>query len=229
MELGNLVMGHASIDNYSIDRGKYQEVFSAVLKYMGFSNYGNFEETEISDDFDKEVRSRIDKHGKYENETFSIFPYWWGDCECDYEKWSEEWDKKHTHQSTCYCEELKVMEERKGEASRKITDKGINTMDLSGLTLEEARPLLKKHGLPEQGWGVHCDCNYQMNWNSALMERGETHTKECPMSFPNFVYKPTDLRIEWYKYPFRDSYSNRKFTAEEFLEMMTNCVEAFYK
>ena len=26
---------------------------------------------------------------------------------------------------------------------------------------------------------------------------------------PNFFYKPTDLKISWYKYPMRDSYSNK--------------------
>ena len=213
-------MGHSSMDTHSIDRAKYQEVFGAVLKYMGFSSYGQFEETQISDDFDREIESKIDKYGKYENETFSIFPYWWGDCECDYLNWSAMWARVHEHESRCYQTELRILEKE----HKKIAKDTFGFMDT-----QVVKDLLNYHNLPKQGCAVHCDCTYDMNWENALMERGETHTKECPMTFPNFYYKPTDLRIEWYKYPFRDSYSNRKFTAEEFLEMMTSCIEAFYK
>ena len=32
---------------------------------------------------------------------------------------------------------------------------------------------------------------------------------------PNFVYKPKNIVIEWYKYPFRSSYSNYNFRKVE--------------
>ena len=43
---------------------------------------------------------------------------------------------------------------------------------------------------------------------------------------PNFEYYPTDLEISWYKYPFRDSYSNRTFSVEEFKEILAKCEES---
>lgn len=43
------------------------------------------------------------------------------------------------------------------------------------------------------------------------------------MFLPNFIYYPTDLRINWYKYPLRDAYSNRLFTREEFIKILKDC------
>lgn len=42
----------------------------------------------------------------------------------------------------------------------------------------------------------------------------------------NFVYKPSGLTIDWYKYPFRDSYSNKEITFEELKEILENCKES---
>ena len=44
---------------------------------------------------------------------------------------------------------------------------------------------------------------------------------------PNFVYKPTGLEIQWYKYPFRDSYSNKKITPEELQIILKECAERY--
>ena len=43
---------------------------------------------------------------------------------------------------------------------------------------------------------------------------------------PNFVYKPDNIEIDWYKYPMRDAYCNKKMTADEFGEMMEKCKES---
>ena len=43
---------------------------------------------------------------------------------------------------------------------------------------------------------------------------------------PNFVYKPTGYEIDWYKYPFRDSYSNFDITEKEFIEIIENCLKS---
>lgn len=40
---------------------------------------------------------------------------------------------------------------------------------------------------------------------------------------PNFVYKPTNFEIQWYKYPLRDSYMNQNITVKEFKEIIKNC------
>lgn len=43
---------------------------------------------------------------------------------------------------------------------------------------------------------------------------------------PNFVYKPTGYEIQWYKWPLRDAWANRKITYEEFAVMIDDCKES---
>jgi hypothetical protein len=40
---------------------------------------------------------------------------------------------------------------------------------------------------------------------------------------PNFHFKPTGLKINWYKYPLRDSYSNQILEVESFKQMVLEC------
>lgn len=47
---------------------------------------------------------------------------------------------------------------------------------------------------------------------------------ESLMILPNFVYKPTNLEISWYKYPLRDSYSNQNITLKEFKKIIQHCI-----
>ena len=42
---------------------------------------------------------------------------------------------------------------------------------------------------------------------------------------PNFVYKPENIEIRWYKYPFRDSYSNVPVDEEKMIEITEKCIE----
>ena len=46
------------------------------------------------------------------------------------------------------------------------------------------------------------------------------------MKEPNFVFKPTGFTIDWYKYPLRDSYSNKEITLEELKEILRICKES---
>lgn len=46
------------------------------------------------------------------------------------------------------------------------------------------------------------------------------------MKEPNFVFKPTGFTIDWYKYPLRDSYSNKEITFEELKEILRICKES---
>jgi hypothetical protein len=42
---------------------------------------------------------------------------------------------------------------------------------------------------------------------------------------PNFIYKPTNFTIDWYKYPFRDSYMNKQLTEEEIKKIFQKCCD----
>ena len=49
------------------------------------------------------------------------------------------------------------------------------------------------------------------------------------LKLPNFVYKPENITISWYKYPMRDSYCNQDITLEKFREILKACVESYFK
>ena len=48
----------------------------------------------------------------------------------------------------------------------------------------------------------------------------------CEDPSPNFEYKPAGLKIWWYKYPLRDSYSDRPITFEELKAIVDHCIES---
>lgn len=58
-------------------------------------------------------------------------------------------------------------------------------------------------------WG-DCDCGG---------DDTDEHSSTCSLMIHNFVYKPTGFWIDWYKYPFRDSYMSHDLTEEQILEI----------
>lgn len=48
---------------------------------------------------------------------------------------------------------------------------------------------------------------------------------EEKFDIPNFVYKPENIKIRWYKYALRDAYSNVPLTGEKIKEILDNCTE----
>lgn len=46
----------------------------------------------------------------------------------------------------------------------------------------------------------------------------------CKLS--NFIYYPENYEIQWYKYPLRDSWSNKEITFEEFCDILDKCKES---
>lgn len=46
---------------------------------------------------------------------------------------------------------------------------------------------------------------------------------------PNFVFKPLDLKIEWYKYPFRSAYSNKELDYNTLENILDICKESLNK
>lgn len=66
-------------------------------------------------------------------------------------------------------------------------------------------------------WG-ECTCGH------ADEEDEVVHSESCLLLRPNFIFKPTDYRLEWYKYALRDSYANRSLSPKEFRDMINQCV-----
>lgn len=48
-------------------------------------------------------------------------------------------------------------------------------------------------------------------------------------SKPNFVYKPDNIEISWYKYPLRDSYANIQLSFDYFCSILKKCAMSLNK
>ena len=46
---------------------------------------------------------------------------------------------------------------------------------------------------------------------------------ETIAALPNFVYKPANIEISWYKYPMRDAYCNKDVDIETFKSILIDC------
>lgn len=182
MELGNLAFGN-SRGNFPISReAGYEGLIHLLFEHMGISGYG--------EDFD--------------NEVFTIRPYYWGDCVCGYEDKSWKWSEANKHREGCYQDDLKKIE--------RPTDK-------------QYKALCEKHGIAYddgRGCAVHCTCDYRDRWGKFCEENG--HAKDCLIILPNFHHKKSGLTIDWYKYPLRDSYSNQKMNLKEFNKIIQECI-----
>jgi hypothetical protein len=74
-----------------------------------------------------------------------------------------------------------------------------------------------------EGWAFEND-TFRMQpyyWGDCDCE--DDHLEECPAMQPNFLFKPTGFRLDWYKYPLRDSYSSELLTSELIDEMFAEC------
>lgn len=63
-------------------------------------------------------------------------------------------------------------------------------------------------------WG-DCTCGAE--------EKDQLHNPTCGLLLPNFVYKPKNFKMDWYKYPLRDAHMSEKITYEEFCRILKIC------
>lgn len=75
------------------------------------------------------------------------------------------------------------------------------------------------------GCAVHCDCGLDEAGHKFWIEIGG-HQPTCRYVQPNFLYKPTGFCINWYKYPFRDSYMSPGVSAKEWRKIIRHCIES---
>lgn len=142
---------------------------------------------------------------EFDNETFAMFPYWWGDCTCGFEQREHDWCAVTAHDPDCYQSEL----ERRMEAAERLSP------------LDLAPVLAREWGLPEFGSAVHCTCGYQKAWEAWRSEND--HDPACPIVRPNFEHKPSGLRVHWYKYIGRSMTTNRPISFEEWRAIVREC------
>ena len=85
-------------------------------------------------------------------------------------------------------------------------------------------PFMEEVGVGDRGYDKEPDATYATFDNEVFTIRPYYWGEDDKIaSLPNFIYKPTNFEIQWYKYPLRDSYMNQNITVEQFKEIINNC------
>ena len=205
MELGNLIFGH-SRGTYPIERNVgFEEALYRLFEAVSPKSDTSWREYGI----------------EFENETFSIFPYYWGGCTCRYHEKEMEWSRKNPHQKTCSLQMFETYEEELEKTGITSTD------DRTEMEWEKRMAAFGK----EKGYDdwekaqYTCTCGNDDAFEKWIQDNA--HEAKCPLLKPNFHYKPNNFRIEWYKYPLRDAYmSGQKLTLDEFERVIDECIES---
>lgn len=211
MELGNMIFGN-SRGHYEVNRN-LQDEWHSYMQECGFDTYGYHEQS--------------DDDGIFQNDVFWIKPYYWGDCTCGFDELDYIWSKENSHSEDCYQSEL----EREKLAAGGLLNAEFGWIERPGnVTYDDWRKiergiyskLCAKHGLdPEFGCAVHCTCTYQSDYQAWREEN--SHAEICPIVMPNFWHKPSGFKLDWYKYPLRDSYSTEPLTRKMMRYMWAEC------
>jgi hypothetical protein len=146
----------------------------------------------------------------FENKVFQMFPFYWGECTCGYDKKASIWYRTHRHKKSCYQAEY---------------------VKISGAWMKdkEVKKLCKKFGISwDKGAGsaVHCTCGFDKLANK--WERENPHKSNCLSIRPNFVHKPTGFSVNWYKYIGR-SMENEKISEGRWKKILNECLKSLEK
>lgn len=158
--------------------------------------------------------------GSFENDTFLLRPYIYDEeCNCDYDDKEYRFFKKLKHSKECYQSLKKdIQKEYPDDYNNQFRDMD-NKINQYNVEVEK---LCKRMNLTyPDGAGVHCTCDYNNISEKWLSEN--YHKQNCQLIKPHFWHKKSNLKIIWYKYPFRDSYSNIEFTANDFKKILEDC------
>lgn len=205
-ELGNLLFGH-SRGRYHIPRGVgFEEEFERLTGLMESAS-SPLGHSYLSD--------------KHDCSVFTIRPYDWdAECTCGFNAETEQWWSEHQHTHVCFCVRYKEEEAR----LRSVHGRGKDKPSLVHSALV-AWARANNYAAAPYGMAVHCDCGVDELHVATF--GGRDHTEQCRLSQPNFHHKPSGFELEWYKYPFRDSYANQPLTLREFAVIVDECIAAF--
>ena len=224
MELGNLLFGN-SRGKYEIPRDfvELKEWQNLLKKLDANSTYGYINKYK-GNVLPGENGGCIVKNN--ESVIFKIMPYYWGECTCGAEIFNYKLEKK------LYLEHF--------------TKEEIDTLDKNYYDCDEKCPAYEKqYDVEDEKLVKICTCGaikknividenikkLQPRYNDLkkeLQENYKEHSENCLLVQHNFVFLPdteNEVWIDWYKYPFRDSYSNIKITKEIFSEILNECIK----
>jgi hypothetical protein len=149
----------------------------------------------------------------FENETFAMFPFYWGDCTCGFDEREYAWAEAHVHGPECYrnkvAADLRELGWTTADCARHDQSyvEAPKGMEYSAYTKQQdavREKWCKRLGLTfPDGCAVHCTCGHDAEYEA--WEKVNGHTDACLFNRPNFLHKPTGLRVNWYKWIGRDT------------------------
>ena len=197
MEIGNLIFGN-SRGNYEIPRELVDsKAWNDLLKILHMDNYGIMNKNQNFSANEYGGYTCKDKNNKI---LFDIFPYWWNGCTCE-------------------------AEEKNNEIYNRIKRKYISDVeenDYYALMMSENE--LTNQQKTELKRLEHIFDEIKQEFD----EKSIFHKKDCLEIRHNFLYKPgteDEFWIDWYKYPFRDSYMSKDLKTEEIENIFNDCIK----
>ena len=214
MELGQMLFGTGSVNQHEAYWATDGLVMLAeiIAEHRNDKAYGELET--LTSSMGAEV---------FDNEVFTMRPYYWGDCECGFVEELNEWEENNPHYDDCYQTFFRSIHYRDGDES--YLEKREHGYPFECDCVQVA---CEKFGIDPEAPGayVHCTCG----WNERRkewFENHEGHSPECRIDKPNFVYKPTGVEISWYKHAARGITCNKKQpTATRWFEVISHCVQS---
>jgi hypothetical protein len=247
MELGNMLFGNSRGEAPIECSDDWERPWEQFCEALGINWRGYPEDV---------CNLPTNAAGEIETDIFHIRSYDWdASCTCGAEAAMEEWHQANAHADACYQSELVRRFSASGcqdeplkplVAEVEEVAPGVTIMSFGGDALEGdtdwgetphgkrmkrqdriAKALCKERGLPyPNGSRVHCDCGHDERAAEHWEKIVGGHTPSCRLVQPNFLYKPTGFRINWYKYPFRDSYMTPRISGDEWRTIIQHCIKS---
>lgn len=143
---------------------------------------------------------------EYSNAVFTMFPYWWDDCDCGHEdaKWAFEDSNSHTNfcfQTLMHQAEDKAFKSgEKFDAKEYGLDRGINN--------PREYCTCQAHELATEWYSTHY------------------HLATCSEELPNFVHHVSGLEVRWYKYIGRGMELSNDISITEWIAIYSDCLNS---
>ena len=146
----------------------------------------------------------------YENDVFALRPDCDYDCSCGFEEQEEAWEEANPHKDFCWIKTYECLPE---------SAYGCADEDL----LKAAKKVGWKFNTTD-GIAVYCDCGSDSLYRQWC--ENHYHSEKCLLVLPNFEYKPTHLKICWYKYIGRGMLMNAELSSKEWAVIMVDCIKS---
>ena len=165
----------------------------------------------------------------YKNDVFEMRPFYWGDCECDYDTLRDAWVEENPHADDCY---QTLFHERHyvdydnwnfdpkpgHERDENFDDKCTCIKDLCEMFhIDPNKP----------GSYAHCTCWFDIKYPAYLSTI--SHAEECLIDKPNFKHYNSGIEVNWYKYIGRDMEINKDLSIEEWVALFKETIESIKK